>query len=122
MRAIGLDYASGFSKYHHLLNRTEWSSLQAAKILFFMLLAFIPNKLPLVLLVDEILELRRGKQIKAKGCYRHAVRSSQSQVIKAIELKWLVMALSVKLLFISQAFPLPFLSVLERSRKCDEAR
>lgn len=122
LRAMGLEREAGFSKYHHLLNRTEWSSLKAARILFFMLLAFIPANHPLVLLVDETLERRRGKQIKAKGYYRDAVRSSQSQVVKAMGLKWSVMALSMKLPFMSRAFALPFLSVLEPSKKCDEAK
>jgi hypothetical protein len=119
---MGIECEAGFSKYHHLLNRTEWSSLKAAKILFHMLLVFVPDTLPIVLLVDETLERRRGKQIKAKGYYRDAVRSSQSQVVKAMGLKWSVMALSLKLPFMSRAFALPFLSVLEPSRKCDEAK
>ncbi len=122
LRAMGLEFEAGFSKYHHLLNRTEWSSLKAAKILFRMLLALIPDSLPVVLLVDETLERRRGKQIKAKGYYRDAVRSSQSQVVKAMGLKWSVMALSVKLPFMSRTFALPFLTVLEPSKKCDAAK
>jgi len=122
LRAMGLEYEAGFSKYHHLLNRAEWSSLKAAKILFQMLLVFVPDKLPLVLFVDETLERRRGKKIKAKGYYRDAVRSSQSRIVKTTGLKWSVMALSVKLPFISRALALPFLSVLEPSKKCDESQ
>ena len=37
-------------------------------------------------------------------------------------LKWSVMALSIKLPFMSRVFALPFLSVLEPSKKCDEAK
>lgn len=122
LRAMGLEHEAGFSKYHHLLNRSGWSSLKAAKILFFMLLAFVSNQQPLVLLIDETLERRRGKKIKAKGYYRDAVRSSQSQVVKVMGLKWQVMALSLKLPFMSRALALPFLSVLEPSKKCDEAK
>jgi hypothetical protein len=122
LRAMGLECEAGFSKYHHLLNRTEWSSLKAAKILFHMLLTFVSDKLALVLLIDETLERRRGKRIKAKGYYRDAVRSSKSRVVKTTGLKWSVMALSVKLPFISRAFALPFLSALEPSKKCDEAK
>lgn len=87
LRAMGLENEASFSKYHHLLNRTEWSSLKAAKILFFMLLALVCNKHPLVLLVDETLERRRGKQIKAKGYYRDAVRSSQSPSGQSLRIK-----------------------------------
>jgi len=122
LRAMGLAYEPGFSRYHHLLNRVEWSALKAANILFFMVTTFVCNDHPLVLLVDETLERRRGKKIQAKGYYRDAVRSSQSKVVNAMGLKWLVMALSVKLPFMPRALALPFLSVLEPSKKCNEAR
>ena len=59
---------------NHLLNRTRWPPLRGAKILLFMLLPFIPNTSPFVLLIDETLERRKGKKIKAKGNYREAVR------------------------------------------------
>jgi hypothetical protein len=90
LRMVGLGSEPGFSKYHHLLNRTEWSLLKAAKILFFMLLKLVPDKHPLVVFVDETLERRKGKKIKAKGYYRDAVRSSQSNVVKTTGLKWSV--------------------------------
>lgn len=121
LRAMGLAHESTFSKYHYLLNRVEWSTRKAAKILFFMLLIFVCNNRTLVLLIDEMLERRRGKQIKAKGFYRDAVRSSQSKIVNTMGLKWLVMALS-RLPFLSRAFALPFFSVLEPSKKCNEAR
>lgn len=119
LRAMGLSDGAGFSKFHHLLNRTQWSSLRAAKILFFMLLALVPEGSPIVLFIDETLERRRGAKIKAKGYYRDAVRSSKSQVVKASGLKWLAMALSVRLPFMPRALALPFLTVLEYSKKCD---
>jgi hypothetical protein len=122
LRAMGLSDEAGFSKFHHLLNRAQWSSLRAAKILFFMLLTLVPKGCPVVLFIDETLERRRGKKITAKGYYRDAVRSSKSQVVKASGLKWLVMALSVRLPFIPRALALPFLSVLEYSKKCDEQK
>ena len=87
-----------------------------------MLLAFIPKDDPIVLLVDETLERRKGKKISAKGYYRDAVRSSKSQVVKASGLEWLVMALSVKLPLVPRALALPFLTVLEYSKKCDKKR
>ena len=120
LRAMGLSGETGFSKYHHLLNRAKWSSLQAAKILFFMLLTLVPAGSVLVIFGDETLERRRGKKIKAKGYYRDAVRSSKSQVVKASGLKWLVMAVSIKFPFMARALALPFLSILEFSKKCHD--
>ena len=81
LRAMGFCDQAGFSKFHHLLNRTQWSSLRAAKILLFMLLPLLPQKMPVVLFVDETLERRRGAKINAKGYCRDAVRSSNAQVV-----------------------------------------
>ena len=87
LRAMGLEHQAGFSKYHHLLNRAEWSSLKAAKILFFMLLIFVSDQHPFVMLIGGTLERRHGKKIKAEGLYRDAVRSSQSRVGEVLGLK-----------------------------------
>jgi hypothetical protein len=122
LRAMGLSEDDGFSRYHHVLNRTKWSALEAANILLVMLLTLIPDGRPLVIFVDETLERRRGKKIKAKGYYRDAVRSSKAKVVNTSGLKWLVMAASVKLPFMPRALALPFLSVLEFSKKYDEQR
>jgi hypothetical protein len=119
---MGLSDEVGFSKYHHLLNRVEWSSLLAGKILFFLLLPLVQTGCPIVLFIDETLERRRGAKIKAKGYYRDAVRSSKSQVVKASGLKWLTMALSIRLPFMARALALPFLTVLEYSKKYDEQK
>ena len=52
-----------------------------------MLLPLIQEGLPTVFFIDETLERRKGKKIKAKGYYRDAVRSSKSQLVKASGLK-----------------------------------
>ena len=74
----------------------------------------------IILFIDETIERRKGKKIKAKGYYRDAVRSSKSQVVKTSGLKWLVTTLSIKLPFIQRALALPFLTILEFSKKHDE--
>src|SRR5579863_85868 len=53
LRAMGLCDQASFSKFHHLLNRTKWSSLRAAKILLLMLLALVPSGQPIVIFIDE---------------------------------------------------------------------
>jgi len=85
-----------------------------------MILALVPSGAPVVIFVDETLERRKGKKIKAKGYYRDAVRSSKSQVVKTSGLKWLVMSIGVKFPFCKRMLALPFLSILEFSKKCDE--
>jgi hypothetical protein len=76
----------------------------------------IGNERP-VLLIDETLERRKGKKIQAKRYYRDAVRSSKSQVVNTMGLKWLVIALSLRFNFAKRAFALPFFTVLEPSEK-----
>jgi hypothetical protein len=81
-----------------------------------MLLKMVGAERP-VILIDETLERRKGKKIRAKGYYRDAVRSSRSQVVNTTGLKWLVMALSFRFSFAARAFALPFFTVLEPSEK-----
>ncbi len=81
-----------------------------------MLLKMVGKERPVVL-IDETLERRKGKKIRAKGYYRDAVRSSRSQVVNTTGLKWLVMALSFRFNFARRAFALPFFTVLEPSEK-----
>lgn len=116
LRTLGLSQISGFSKYHRILNSLDWSAKKGAFILLKMLLKMIGLERP-VILIDETLERRKGKKIKAKGYYRDAVRSSKSQVVKTTGLKWLVMALSFRFKFAKRAFALPFFSILEASER-----
>jgi hypothetical protein len=116
LRAIGLSQDSGFSKYHRILNNLDWSTKRASAILLKILLKMVGKERPVVL-IDETLERRKGKKIRAKGYYRDAVRSSRSQVVNTTGLKWLVMALSFRFNFAKRAFALPFFTVLEPSEK-----
>ena len=117
LRALGKAQESGFSKFHRILNRTSWSALQGSAILLSMIIRLAVGSGLLVIMVDETLERRKGKKIKAKGCYRDAVRSSHSHVVTAFGLKWIVMAVSVRFPFAKRAFALPFFTVLEPSEK-----
>ncbi len=75
LRAMGLDQHKRFHRYHRVLSRASWSSREASRILLALLLeAFVPEG-PLVLGIDETLERRWGKKIRAKGVYRDPVRS-----------------------------------------------
>ena len=120
LRSLGLQNEKGFSKYHRVLNQVGWSSLHAAQILLNMLLKLISSGSRPKIFIDETLERRKGKQIKAKGYYRDAVRSSKSITVKTCGLKWLVMAISIRFPFAKRAFALPFLTVLQPSKKCDK--
>lgn len=118
---MGLSNETGFAKYHHVLNRVKWSPIAASKILLNLILQMIGKNKPIVIFIDETLERRKGRKIKAKGYYRDAVRSSKKMVVKTSGLKWLTMAISWRFPFSERFFALPFMSVLEPSAKCDKA-
>ena len=45
LRVMGLSNETSFSSYHHVLNRVEWSLLFGAKILFYLIVCLICNRL-----------------------------------------------------------------------------
>ena len=120
LRMVGLGGEKRFEKYHRVLNRAKWSGLQGSKILFGLLIQLLPPSFSIIILIDETIERRKGKKIKAKGVYRDAVRSSQSEVVKCFGLKWISMMLVVPLPWSSRPWALPFLTVLAPSKKANE--
>ena len=62
---------------------------------------------PILLGIDDTLERRKGAKIKAKGLYRDAVRSSQTQVVKAHGLRWLSVMLLVQIPWAQRVWALP---------------
>lgn len=122
LRVMGLASVRNFSKYHRVLSRAEWNSLKLAKILLGLLIKLLPSSWTILIAVDETLERRRGKKIKAKGVYRDAVRSSQSRVVTSFGLKWECMTLIVPLPWCKRPWALPFLTVLAPSKKSNESQ
>jgi DDE superfamily endonuclease len=64
---MGLASEGNFSKYHHVLSRAKWDGLMLAKIMLGLLIRLLPASWPVLVAVDETLERRRGRKIKAKG-------------------------------------------------------
>ena len=120
LRVMGLSNIRNFSKYHRVLSRSTWDGLKLAKILLGILVQLLPASWPIIIVVDETLERRRGKNIKAKGLYRDAVRSSQSNVVTSYGLKWECMAFILPLPWCKRAWALPFLTILAPSKKSNE--
>jgi len=70
LRVMGLSQECHYARYHHVLSRAVWSSLDASRILLGLLLqAFAAANEPLVFGIDETIERRRGEKINAKGIY-----------------------------------------------------
>jgi hypothetical protein len=120
LRVMGLSKDKRFNNYYRVLNRSCWSGLQASKILFGLLISLLPPSFPIIIGIDDTIERRKGKKIKAKGCYRDAVRSSQKYVVKCFGLKWLSMMLIIQLPWSNRHWSLPFLTVLTPSQSANK--
>ena len=122
LRMLGKEEEPRFEKYHRVLNRDRWSCALMGKILLGLLIAMLPQNAPIIVLIDETLERRKGKKIKAKGYYRDAVRSSEKRVVACMGLKWISMMLLVPLPWSKRPWALPFLTVLAASKRANKAR
>jgi DDE superfamily endonuclease len=113
LRILGRSQEAHFTNYHRVLNRAAWCPRLASRILLgLIVMALIPPSWPIVLGADDTVERRNGRKIKAKGCYRDAVRSSQKIVIKCFGLKWVSMMVLVRLPWSRRVRALPFFTVL----------
>jgi len=120
LRVMGLSQEKHFQNYHRVLNRAEWRCLAGSRILLTLLLkAFVAGG-EIVIGFDDTIERRRGRQIKAKGIYRDAVRSSKSFFVKTSGLRWLSFMLLSEIPFAGRVWALPFLTVLCPSERYDE--
>jgi hypothetical protein len=117
LRAVGLEQHKNFHRYHRVLSRAAWSSREASRALFGLLVETFASEGPLVLGVDETLERRKGKKIRAKGIYRDSVRSSHSHFVKASALRWVCVMLLAEVPGASRVWALPFLSALAHSER-----
>jgi hypothetical protein len=117
LRAMGLGQHKQFHRYHRVLSRASWSSLQASRVLLGLLVErFVPQG-PLVVGIDETLERRRGKRVEAKGIYRDPVRSSHSHFVKTSALRWVCVTLLAPIPWASRVWALPFLCSLAPSER-----
>src|SRR3982750_2838228 len=117
LRIGGLRRERRFVNYHRVLNRAAWSGRVAARGLLGLLLdAFVP-KGPVLLGLDDHIERRRGKCIRAKGIYRDPVRSSKGHFVKASGLRWLSLMLLVPIPWAGRVWALPFLTALAPSER-----
>ena len=115
LRAMALDQRKTFHRYHRVLSRAKWSSLQASRILLDSLVeAFVAQGDPSVVGVDATLERHRGKRIAAKGIYRDPARSSHSHLLKTSALRWACVTLLAEP---SRVWALPFLCALAPSER-----
>ena len=112
LRAVGRADDPHFGAYHRVLSRARWSPLRLGRLLLGLVVArLLPADQPVVLLLDETLERRRGKRIAYKGRFRDAVRSRGPRVVTCEGVQWLVVAVLVPLPWCRRPWALPVLTV-----------
>ena len=122
LRAAGLGRAPGFANFHRVLSEGRWSGLALAeRLLALLVAAFVPHG-PVVVALDDTLERRWGRRIRARGIYRDPVRSSHGHFVKASGLRWLSLMLVVPVPWAGRAWALPFLTVLAPSEQSARER
>lgn len=113
LRALGKGQMPGWSKYHQVLNRAQWSGLAVSQVLLQLIVStFVGSNLVVTISVDETLERRWGPQIHKRGHWRDSLASSQKTNVSTSGLRWLVLAVVVNVPWTPYALALPFLSVL----------
>jgi hypothetical protein len=108
------------SSYHRVLSRARWDCWALGRILAGAVLARIPADQPVRVPLDDTTDgPHRGKKVYGKGCWRDAVRSSQTRFTTKWGHKWVTLAINVWLPFCSRPWALPILIVLARKRTLD---
>jgi len=118
LRQMGLHHQATWSKYHHVLNRSTWSALLVRRILLKLAVATLLGPGEVVeIVIDETLERRWGPKIRKRCHWRDSRLSSRHMNVTTSGLRWVVMAVVVRLPWTSRRWALPFLSVLATTPK-----
>ncbi|HMB06505.1 MAG TPA: hypothetical protein VKP69_22565 [Isosphaeraceae bacterium] len=110
LRILGQSRDRPFLNSHRVLNRDAWSGLGAGQILLGRILALIPGDGPLVLAPDDTRERRGGRRIRARGCYRDAVRWSRGHLVRCFGRKWIVLTVLVPVPGSQRVWAVPLLT------------
>ena len=76
LRVMGLSNETSIAKYHHILNRVQWSSLLASKRLLFMHVSVIGTEYPFVMFIDET---QGGLSCPASVCFCTSERTRRQK-------------------------------------------
>jgi hypothetical protein len=121
LRAMGKEQEAGWSKYHQVLNRAQWSELEVSQLLLQLIVStFVSAGTIVTIAVDETLERRWGPQIRKRGHWRDSLASSRKQSVSTSGLRWLVLAVVLNVPWTPYALALPFLSLLLNTPKVSQ--
>ncbi len=115
LRVMGLSDEGNFSKYHRVLNRAQWSTwLLSKRLLALLITTFLTPTEPLILVIDDTLERRKGRKLKLKGWFRDPLSKTDSKVSA---IRWVCLAVVVPVPWSRRHWALPFMTVPAPSQK-----
>lgn len=113
IKCLGKHKDSKFTKYFYVLRKAKWSTFQASKVLFLLIVQrLLPKDASIEINIDAHLNKRRGPKIKGLGLHRDAIASTKHQKVLATGHNWLVAAICVNIFGTKYKWSLPFLSYL----------
>src|SRR5215211_3871445 len=127
LRITGRSHERHFVNYHRVLSRAVWCPRAGARwcpragarlLLGLLVDAFAPCG-PVIVALDDTIERRWGRRIRARGIYRDPVRSSEAHFVKTSGLRWMSLMLIAPIPWAERVWALPLLTALvpsERSR------
>ena len=122
LRMTGRADAANFASYHQLLNRVRWQSAAMTRRLLNLIVDRLVPDGPVIIGVDDTIERRWGRKIKARGIYRDPVRSSHGHFVKASGLRWLSFMVLTPVPWAMCVKALPVLTILASSERADLQR
>jgi hypothetical protein len=112
LRAVGRGDDPHFGTIHRVLNRAQWSPLALSRLLLGLLVVTcLAPDAPLLLVIDETLERRRGRQIAWRSWLRDPLRSGAGKPVLSQGVRWLCVALLVPVPWSRRLWACPFLTV-----------
>jgi hypothetical protein len=112
LRAVGSGHDPHFGTYHRVLNRAAWSPLALSRLLLGLIVTTcLAPEAPLLLVIDETLERRRGRKIAWRSWFRDPVRSGTGKPVLSQGIRWLTVAILVPVPWGRRLWALPVLTV-----------
>lgn len=112
LRATGHGADPHFTNYHRLLNRDRWSLWVLSRLLLGLIVRLCLQPAdPLLLVIDETLERRAGRQIRYKSWYHDAVRLTLPSSNVALGLRWQCLAILAPVPWSRELWALPFMVI-----------
>ena len=107
-----------WSSFHHFFSTVHWSPLALSKILCSLILSRIPSDQEVILIADDTLIRRWGRNVFRISVHRDPVRSGKGQnTVYARGHEWLVLSIGFKAPHRSRVWALPVLIFPEVPQK-----